>query len=122
MAAVRVWPAPEYTRVTIETRDQIRYSVFALEGPDRLVVDLEHKIARLDAYIDRSWPDPLSPNGRRFLQLYSANLGRLSRLYLHRRTIARLQARRNTDQSATAIDRAIDDALDQLAEEWGIQL
>lgn len=42
MAAVRVWPAPEYTRVTIESDQSIRYNVFALESPDRLVVDLEH--------------------------------------------------------------------------------
>ena len=40
VAAVRVWPAPEYTRVTIETDSETDYKVFALEKPDRLVIDL----------------------------------------------------------------------------------
>lgn len=40
VAAVRVWPAPDYTRVTVETEKQIEYKVFSLENPDRLVVDL----------------------------------------------------------------------------------
>jgi N-acetylmuramoyl-L-alanine amidase len=41
VAAVRVWPAPEYTRVTIETGGEIDFSVFALNSPDRLVIDLQ---------------------------------------------------------------------------------
>lgn len=40
VAAVRVWPAPEYTRVTIETDSETEYNVFALDAPDRLVIDL----------------------------------------------------------------------------------
>ncbi len=40
VAAVRVWPAPEYTRVTIETDSNANYKVFALDSPDRLVIDL----------------------------------------------------------------------------------
>ncbi|UCH50244.1 MAG: N-acetylmuramoyl-L-alanine amidase [Betaproteobacteria bacterium] len=40
VAAVRVWPAPEYTRLTIETNSEVNYKVFALEKPDRLVIDL----------------------------------------------------------------------------------
>lgn len=42
VAAVRVWPAPEYTRVTIETDSEVKYRVFGLDSPDRLVVDLEN--------------------------------------------------------------------------------
>ncbi|NIO40132.1 MAG: AMIN domain-containing protein, partial [Burkholderiales bacterium] len=42
VAAVRVWPAPEYTRVTIETDSEAVYKVFALKGPDRLVIDLQN--------------------------------------------------------------------------------
>lgn len=42
VAAVRVWPAPEYTRVTIETDSKTEYSVFALDNPDRLVIDLQN--------------------------------------------------------------------------------
>jgi hypothetical protein len=93
-------------------------------GVDCLVADLEGKIARLGAYIDDRWPDPLTPNGHRFLQLYSANLGRLARLYRHRHAIAGLQARRSADRIAGAGDiaAAFDRVLDQLSEEWGIQL
>lgn len=41
MTAVRVWPAEEYTRVTLELPVQVAYTVFTLEDPHRLVIDLE---------------------------------------------------------------------------------
>jgi N-acetylmuramoyl-L-alanine amidase len=41
IAAVRVWPAPEYTRLTIESPRAIEYTLFALKDPERLVLDLE---------------------------------------------------------------------------------
>ena len=42
VAAVRVWPAPDYTRVTIESQREIDYKFFSLENPERLVVDLNN--------------------------------------------------------------------------------
>lgn len=39
--AVRVWPATDYTRVTIEYKDALKYTHFTIKDPDRLVVDLE---------------------------------------------------------------------------------
>ena len=39
--AVRVWPARDYTRVTLEHDRPIRYSHLLVKDPDRLVVDLE---------------------------------------------------------------------------------
>jgi N-acetylmuramoyl-L-alanine amidase len=39
--AVRVWPARDYTRVTLEMDEPLRYSYRVLEAPARLVVDLE---------------------------------------------------------------------------------
>lgn len=39
--AVRVWPAADYTRVTLETDAQVKFSHFTVKNPDRLVVDLE---------------------------------------------------------------------------------
>ena len=39
--ASRVWPAEEYTRVTLESAHAIREHHFMLDNPDRLVVDLE---------------------------------------------------------------------------------
>ncbi|MDA8257867.1 MAG: N-acetylmuramoyl-L-alanine amidase [Betaproteobacteria bacterium] len=39
--AVRVWPARDYTRVTLEHNQAIRYSHMLVKDPERLVVDLE---------------------------------------------------------------------------------
>lgn len=39
--AVRIWPAADYTRVTLEFDTPLKYTHFTVEGPDRLVVDIE---------------------------------------------------------------------------------
>jgi N-acetylmuramoyl-L-alanine amidase len=39
--AVRIWPAADYTRVTLECDAPLKYTQFAVENPDRLVVDIE---------------------------------------------------------------------------------
>ncbi|PLC55382.1 N-acetylmuramoyl-L-alanine amidase [Pollutimonas nitritireducens] len=39
--AVRTWPADEYTRVTLEMDSELKAEHFTLEGPDRLVVDIQ---------------------------------------------------------------------------------
>ena len=39
--AARLWPAPEYTRLTLESNAPISYNVFTISGPDRLVLDIE---------------------------------------------------------------------------------
>src|SRR5262245_30048116 len=41
IASARVWPAQEYTRITLETQSPLKHSLFALDDPDRLVLDLE---------------------------------------------------------------------------------
>jgi N-acetylmuramoyl-L-alanine amidase len=41
LLAVRVWPAPDYTRVTLEAAHELRYKYLTLQNPDRLVIDLE---------------------------------------------------------------------------------
>jgi N-acetylmuramoyl-L-alanine amidase len=41
VTAVRVWPAPEYTRVTLESPRPIEYSLFTVDAPHRVVLDLE---------------------------------------------------------------------------------
>ncbi|MEO8164159.1 MAG: AMIN domain-containing protein, partial [Betaproteobacteria bacterium] len=38
----RVWPAPEYTRLTLESDAPIAYNVFTVGMPPRLVLDLEN--------------------------------------------------------------------------------
>lgn len=39
--AVRVWPASDYTRVTLEMDQPLRFSQTLIGDPSRLVVDLE---------------------------------------------------------------------------------
>lgn len=38
---VRIWPAADYTRVTLEFDSPLKYNHFIVENPDRLVVDIE---------------------------------------------------------------------------------
>lgn len=39
--AVRVWPADDYTRVTLENDTQLKVSHFLVKDPERMVVDIE---------------------------------------------------------------------------------
>lgn len=39
--AVRTWPADEYTRVTLEMDKELKAEHFMLDGPDRLVMDID---------------------------------------------------------------------------------
>lgn len=39
--AVRVWPAEDYTRVTLENDSQLKVSHFLVKDPERLVVDID---------------------------------------------------------------------------------
>ena len=41
IVATRIWPAPDYTRVTLESKGEIRYTLFSVNNPERLVLDLE---------------------------------------------------------------------------------
>jgi N-acetylmuramoyl-L-alanine amidase len=41
ISSVRIWPAQDYTRLTIESKNAIRHNMFTLSDPDRLVIDLE---------------------------------------------------------------------------------
>jgi N-acetylmuramoyl-L-alanine amidase len=41
VVSTRIWPARDYTRLTIESKAPIEYSIFALKDPERLVLDLE---------------------------------------------------------------------------------
>src|SRR4051812_5332003 len=65
IVSTRIWPAKDYTRVTLESRNEIRYSLFAVNNPERLVLDLEgiemsavlsdlnNKVTSEDPYIQR---------------------------------------------------------------------
>ena len=39
--AIRVWPSEDYTRITLEGADDLRFSHHIVKNPERLVVDLE---------------------------------------------------------------------------------
>jgi N-acetylmuramoyl-L-alanine amidase len=41
ITAARTWPAPDYTRITLESQEALKFSVLSLKDPERLVVDLE---------------------------------------------------------------------------------
>lgn len=41
LLAVRVWPAQDYTRITLEGSSELRFSHLLVKDPERLVVDLE---------------------------------------------------------------------------------
>ncbi|MHB1592094.1 MAG: N-acetylmuramoyl-L-alanine amidase [Sulfuricella sp.] len=41
ITSARVWPATDYTRVTLESASPVKYQFLAVKNPDRLVVDLE---------------------------------------------------------------------------------
>lgn len=41
IVSARLWPAQEYTRLTLESQSPITHNVFTIGGPDRLVLDLE---------------------------------------------------------------------------------
>lgn len=41
VTATRIWPAADYTRLTLESKQAIRHTLFTVDNPDRLVIDLE---------------------------------------------------------------------------------
>ena len=44
VSSVRVWPAPEYTRLTLESALPIQYSLSIVKNPDRVAIDLEQVV------------------------------------------------------------------------------
>jgi N-acetylmuramoyl-L-alanine amidase len=63
VTSARLWPAQDYTRLTLESKSAIRYNQFTLSNPDRLVIDLDeielgaalnelpNKVSKEDPYI-----------------------------------------------------------------------
>jgi N-acetylmuramoyl-L-alanine amidase len=42
VSSARIWPAQDYTRLTVESKQSIRHNMFTVSNPDRLVIDLEN--------------------------------------------------------------------------------
>ncbi len=59
LSATRLWPSPDYTRITLEAPQPVAYKYFMLSNPQRLVVDLEgvEAGAALDALAGQLTPD-----------------------------------------------------------------
>ncbi len=65
IVSTRIWPAKDYTRVTLESTTEIKFQLFVVKDPERLVLDLEgvefgpalaelnNKVATGDPYIDK---------------------------------------------------------------------
>ena len=65
VVSTRIWPASVYTRVTIESKQELKYQLFTVKEPERLVLDLEGveynaalnelngKVTSEDPYIDK---------------------------------------------------------------------
>jgi N-acetylmuramoyl-L-alanine amidase len=41
VTATRLWPSPDYTRITLEAAQPVKHKYFSLDHPARLVIDLE---------------------------------------------------------------------------------
>jgi N-acetylmuramoyl-L-alanine amidase len=70
IVAVRVWPAEDYTRVTIEHKGSVKFTQTILRDPDRLVVDIEG--IELNGVL-KSLGDKVGANDPYIRQLRAAN-------------------------------------------------
>ncbi len=59
LSATRLWPSPDYTRLTLEAPQPVGYRYFMLSNPQRLVIDLEgtEASAALDTLAAQLSPD-----------------------------------------------------------------
>jgi N-acetylmuramoyl-L-alanine amidase len=74
ITAARVWPAQDYTRITLESNSPIAYNMLSIKNPDRIVVDIENielnsvlksltdKILSSDPYITQVRVAKFKPN------------------------------------------------------------
>jgi len=45
---VRIWPAPDHTRLVLDTAGKVEHNMFSLSSPSRLVIDLKNTTKRAD--------------------------------------------------------------------------
>ena len=70
ISAARVWPAQDYTRLTLESKHPVKYKLFSLSNPNRLVIDLE------DVAIDATLNDLANKVGDNDPYIKSIRVGR----------------------------------------------
>ncbi len=68
--ASRVWPAVDYTRITIEVSSEVSQKITVLKNPDRLVLDLEN--IEINQAL-KSLPASISPNDPYIRQIRIGN-------------------------------------------------
>jgi N-acetylmuramoyl-L-alanine amidase len=52
ITASRIWPAKDYTRLTLESKSAVAHQVFSVDNPDRVVLDLETDMTPALAELD----------------------------------------------------------------------
>jgi N-acetylmuramoyl-L-alanine amidase len=52
VVASRIWPARDYTRLTLESTGEVKFQVFSVKDPERLVLDLETEMTPALAELD----------------------------------------------------------------------
>ena len=70
VTATRVWPAADYTRITIEASSEISQKMMMLKDPERLVLDLEGVDLNINL---KSLANAISPNDPYIKQLRVGN-------------------------------------------------
>src|SRR5690606_2758394 len=45
---LRIWPAPDHTRLVLDTAGSVEHNVFSLSSPARLVIDLKNTSLKTD--------------------------------------------------------------------------
>jgi N-acetylmuramoyl-L-alanine amidase len=67
VSSARIWPAQEYTRITLESGAPIAHNVFTIANPDRVVLDLENveSSTALDVLSTKISPDDPYVSGMR---------------------------------------------------------
>src|SRR6266853_2534286 len=59
LRAIRVWPAQDYTRVTVESGQPLKHNLLRVRNPERLVLDLEEVSLQS---VQEGFSDKISPN------------------------------------------------------------
>ena len=70
ISSARIWPAQDYTRLTLESKQPIHYNLFTIKNPERLVIDLD------DVAINASLNELVNKVGNNDPYIKSVRVGR----------------------------------------------
>ena len=89
VSAVRVWPAQDYTRITLEANSPFTYKMSYMQNPDRVVLDIDQ--VDLNSVI-KSLADKVQANDPYIKQIRSANFQQGVRLVVDLKAAAKPNA------------------------------